>query len=417
MDKQDDARDADHLQDMESVATAHRASVIGAPSSSLVTASHAAASSIVSVGGPSISFDAGAIAPPASSTHVASPRPLSISIGSDAFANAGGALLMPSAVGRHNEFLRTYKVLIVGEAGVGKSNLMHRYCYNEYDPALPSTIGVEFCSREVGIPSGPVGVTETVVLQLWDTAGQERNAGVISNAFYRNAVGAIIVYDVTRHESLLSVPRWAAQVTQLARDNCVCVVVGAKLDLLDANAAATSTTAGSLEALQQEADRISHAMGMRNFMTSALSGKGVLEAFTHLILAVDAVQAASLHNNGIFSGRYQTRCSSHVSGASVREAQMQTAAAVASASSADLTDGAEGRRGWPDGDGASLPLSRVVSTPLVSGYTGASPSAGRLQRQPSSHAKKTLDLRGFGSSEAGSGAYEASPACSGGWGC
>lgn len=416
MDKQDEARDADNLRGMESVATAHRTSAIGAPPSSLVTASYAVASPAVSLGGPSTSLGTDAAAPPAS-THVASPRPLRTSAGSDVLANTGGALLMPSAVGRHSEFLRTYKVLIVGEAGVGKSSLMHRYCYNEYDPVLPPTIGVEFCSREVVIPSGLVGVTETVVLQLWDTAGQERNAGVISNAFYRNAVGAIIVYDVTRHESLLSVPRWAAQVTQLARDDCVCVVIGAKLDFLDGNAAATSATVGSLEALQEEADRISHAMGMRNFMTSALSGKGVLEAFTHLILAVDAVHAASLHNNVTFSGSYQRRCNSHVSGASVREAQMQTAAAGVPASSVNGTDSAEGPRGYPDGEGASSSLSHVVSTRVMSGYTGASPSAGWVQRPPASHAKKTLDLRGFGSSEASPGAHEASPTCSGGWGC
>ncbi|GET87105.1 guanine nucleotide-binding protein-like protein [Leishmania tarentolae] len=400
MDTQDVAHNADRLCGRESAVTSHLTSAIDAPSSSLVTASHAVASPTAPSGALSTSLDAEAAASPAS-THVSSPRPLSTSIGSNAVVNGDRALLMPFAVGRHNEFLRTYKILIVGESGVGKSNLMHRYCYSEYDPSLPSTIGVEFCSREVRIPAGPVGVTETVVLQLWDTAGQERNAGVISNAFYRNAAGAIIVYDVTRHESLLSVPRWAARVTQLARDDCVCVVVGAKLDLLIANTAATSTTAGVVEALQEEADRISHAMGMRNFMTSALSGKGVLEAFTHLILAVDAMQAASLQSDVFCSSRYPTRCSEH----------------VCDASSTDGMESAKGPRGWPGGDGASSSRAHVVGTPLMNGYPGTSPSAGRVQQYPSSSVKKKVDLRGFGSCDAGPGEQEASRTCGGRWRC
>ncbi|KAG5483322.1 hypothetical protein LSCM1_04868 [Leishmania martiniquensis] len=405
MDRQDGAHKAEHLRDAEYLTTAHLTSATDASSSSLATASHTAASPFMTVSGP----------PPSSNAHATE------SLASTYAANLDGALLMPSPVGEHSRFLRTYKVLIVGEPGVGKSNLMHRYCCNEYDPRLPSTIGVEFTSREVKIPLGPVGVTETVVLQLWDTAGQERNAGVISNAFYRNAVGAIIVYDVTRHESLLNVPRWGARVTELARADCVCIIVGAKLDLLDAKTTTTSsaTASGSLEALQEEADSISHAMGMRNFMTSALSGRGVLEAFTHLILAVDAVQAVPLYSSSICGGTHEARGSGQADGAPVQEPQLQTAVARISVSQMDETGDADGPYCWPraDKDGASLPRPCAASTQMTSSHTGASCAGGWRQRQPPWTTKKALDLRGFGPTLAEPGATAAAPPCSGARGC
>ncbi|CAJ1019660.1 ADP-ribosylation factor family/Ras of Complex, Roc, domain of DAPkinase/Gtr1/RagA G protein conserved region/Ras family, putative [Leishmania lindenbergi] len=416
MNKQADTYEADHPRDIESVATPYLTSTTGASSSSLATASPIAVPT-VPMGSSSTSRDTDAAAPPAS-IYVASPCPLSTSIGRDTVLYTSGSLLISSGVGRHNGFLRTHKVLIVGEAGVGKSNLMHRYCYDQYNPALPSMIGVEFCSHEVDIPLGPVGVTETVVLQLWDTAGQERNGGVISNAFYRNAVGAIIVYDVARRQSLLNVPRWAARVTELAHDDCVCVVVGAKLDLLCAKTS-TATMAGSLEAVQQEADRISHAMGMRNFMTSALSGKGVLEAFTHLILAVDAVQAAPRRNNDMSSNQCPTRRSGHGGSAPGQEVQMWTAATGVPASPINVMGGAKGLHRWPGvgGDIASSPLSRAASTPVMSVYTGAPPATGWEQRQLPSDTKKALDLRGFGCAGARPDTYTPGPTCGGTWGC
>lgn len=338
-----------------------------------------------------------------SSIYVAYPRPV-IQIN-----GVSATPLMPSTVGRHNGFLRTYKVLLVGEAGVGKSNLMHRYCYNQYDPSLPSTIGAEFCSREVDIPAGPVGQTESVVLQLWDTAGQERNAGVISNAFYRNAVGAIVVYDVTRRESLLNVPRWVARVMELACEDCVCVVVGTKVDLLKTAQGAPLSKA-ELDALQQEADGISHALGMRNFFASALSGEGVLEAFTHLVLAVDAVQAAppeirreaaaaaavaashaqraapahggglyhnTNHSNGSMAGGndpYYATCGRGLGPSRVSE--MWTAASTVPASPVALLGGATGRR-WseePSHD-AHVRTQSNYNTPQPNGSMNSSNAA------------------------------------------
>jgi len=215
-------------------------------------------------------------------------------------------------------YLPTYKVLLVGDAGVGKSYLLHRYCFNTYDPLLPSTIGVEFYSRQVDLPARTVAHVESVVLQLWDTAGQERHCGVVSRAFYRSAVGAFIVFDVTCRESLLNVPRWVARVRELAGEDCVCAVIGTKSDLLTANRGTSTATDGSarkIAALHEEVDMISHALGLQNFFVSALTGEGVLQAFTHLVLAVSAmkeVEADRLRYTAAAAGSSASAASSPV---------------------------------------------------------------------------------------------------------
>lgn len=469
MEKQEDSSEAEYLRQAAEDAAAQLTSS-SAPPSTANTNGHASPqaatksslrghANVNGGGGGSLTSSHASVADAETHVYVAYPRPLTTSIAASAASPHAmyGAPLLPASVGRHNGFLRTHKVLIVGEAGVGKSNLMHRYCHNAYDPALPSTLGAEFCARDVDIPCGAVGMTETVVLQLWDTAGQERNAGVISNAFYRNAVGAILVYDVTRRETLVNLPRWAARVMELACGDCVCVVVGAKLDLLTGEA----RHAGALDALQQEADRISHAMGMRNFMTSALSGTGVLEAFTHLVLAVDAVQAAAALEPAstlpsstptvTHPQPYRQR-SAYASptpprgGPASRGTQMWTAACSVPVSPMRLMGGVEVEghpSRWPSAGLApsssttttlaaasqQQQLARAASAPAMhesGAYSGPASSLEHMALRQASRAsaaapsakKKPLDLRGFGSAEgarAGGGAVQANS--NGPWGC
>lgn len=167
-----------------------------------------------------------------------------------------------------------YKVLLIGDSGVGKSNLLQRFANNAFDINMRSTIGVEFVSREIDL-SGGAG-SERVNVQLWDTAGQER-CGVISSSFYRGAKGIAVVYDMTRRASLLNIPRWVAHAKQYADENCVFVVVGNKTDLR--NLIAVS---------DEDAEEIAHSLGVRHYYASARTGDGVPDAFFQLILAVNA---------------------------------------------------------------------------------------------------------------------------------
>ena len=94
-----------------------------------------------------------------------------------------------------------FKVVLIGDSGVGKSNLLSRFTRNEFSLESKSTIGVEFATRSISVEG------KTIKAQIWDTAGQERFRAVTS-AYYRGAVGALIVYDITRGHTFDNVARW-----------------------------------------------------------------------------------------------------------------------------------------------------------------------------------------------------------------
>jgi small GTP-binding protein len=108
-----------------------------------------------------------------------------------------------SAVGSE-EYL--FKIVLIGDSAVGKSNLLSRFARNEFDTNTKATIGVEFQTQLVEIDG------KQVKAQIWDTAGQERFRAVTS-AYYRGAVGALLVYDITRRTTFDSVTRWLDELT------------------------------------------------------------------------------------------------------------------------------------------------------------------------------------------------------------
>ena len=92
------------------------------------------------------------------------------------------------------------KIIIIGDAGVGKSNILIRYTKNEFDASNKPTIGIEFSSKTIDV-SG-----QKVKLQIWDTAGQERYRAV-AKQYYRGAAGVMIVYDVSKRHSFENVTK------------------------------------------------------------------------------------------------------------------------------------------------------------------------------------------------------------------
>lgn len=101
--------------------------------------------------------------------------------------------------GGKEEYL--FKIVMIGDSAVGKSNLLSRFARDEFDLNAKATIGVEFQTQVVEIEG------KEVKAQIWDTAGQERFRAVTS-AYYRGAVGALIVYDISRRSTFDSVRRW-----------------------------------------------------------------------------------------------------------------------------------------------------------------------------------------------------------------
>ena len=122
------------------------------------------------------------------------------------------------------EFL--FKLILIGDSSVGKSNILLQYLKGQFDPNSKATVGVEFGTKNIEINN------KKIKIQIWDTAGQERYRSITS-AYYRGAKGAFIVYDITRKTTFDNIDRWVADLKANGDDNISIVLIGNKLDLED----------------------------------------------------------------------------------------------------------------------------------------------------------------------------------------
>ncbi|OIV99015.1 hypothetical protein TanjilG_32274 [Lupinus angustifolius] len=158
-----------------------------------------------------------------------------------------------------------FKVVLIGDSGVGKSNLLSRFTKNEFNLESKSTIGVEFATRTLNVDD------KIIKAQIWDTAGQERYRAITS-AYYRGAVGALLVYDVTRRASFENVDRWLKELRNHTDSNIVVMLVGNKSDLR--HLVAVSTEDGKSYAEKESLYFIE---------TSALEATNVENAFAEVL--------------------------------------------------------------------------------------------------------------------------------------
>jgi len=122
------------------------------------------------------------------------------------------------------EFDVLFKVILVGDSGVGKTNILNRYTKNEFNFDSKTTIGVEFGSKIFNVKD------HNVKIQIWDTAGQERYRS-ITNAYYKGSKGAIIVFDLSRRETFDHVERWYEDINKNGDKDISVILVGNKSDL------------------------------------------------------------------------------------------------------------------------------------------------------------------------------------------
>ncbi|KAK1422701.1 hypothetical protein QVD17_17987 [Tagetes erecta] len=145
-----------------------------------------------------------------------------------------------------------YKVVLIGDSGVGKSNLLSRFSKNEFSLDSKSTIGVEFATRSIHVDG------KIIKGQIWDTAGQEKYRAITS-AYYRGTVGALIVYDITRKVTFENVERWLRELRDHTDQSIVVMLTGNKADLAHLRAVPTE------EAMAfSERENSRKALGMGN---------------------------------------------------------------------------------------------------------------------------------------------------------
>ena len=117
-----------------------------------------------------------------------------------------------------------FKIVLIGDSFVGKTNIMSKYLMNEFHEDSKATVGVEFGAKKFDIEG------KSVKAQIWDTAGQERYKS-ITTTYYKGAKGALIVYDITRKETFDSVDRWISEVLNSGDKNMTMLLRGNKCDL------------------------------------------------------------------------------------------------------------------------------------------------------------------------------------------
>ncbi|KAG9488362.1 ras-related protein Rab-27B [Eleutherodactylus coqui] len=191
------------------------------------------------------------------------------------------------------------KLLALGDSGVGKTTFLYRYTDNKFNPKFITTVGIDFREKRVVYnnagPGGTQGKSFKVHLQLWDTAGQERFRS-LTTAFFRDAMGFLLMFDLTSQQSFLNVRNWMSQL----QANAYCespdiVLIGNKADLSDQR-----------EVNERQAKELADKYGIPYFETSAATGQNVeksVDTLLDLIMkrmeqCVDKTQVPDAVNGG-----------------------------------------------------------------------------------------------------------------------
>ncbi|XP_037652223.1 ras-related protein Rab-15-like [Sebastes umbrosus] len=157
-----------------------------------------------------------------------------------------------------------FRLLMLGDSGVGKTCMLRRFTESDFDPSHISTIGVDFKMKTLEVDGVKVRV------QIWDTAGQERYQ-TITKQYYRRAQGIVFVYDITNQSSFQHLAKWASDVDEYAPEKVQMIMVGTKSD--EERRRKVSKDQGS---------KLAETYGMEFFETSASTNTNIAEAFTRV---------------------------------------------------------------------------------------------------------------------------------------
>ena len=164
-----------------------------------------------------------------------------------------------------NAYSPIYKVILVGDSGVGKTCLLSMYVKGVCEQTIP-TIAVEFCTKEIELYDGT-----KIKVQLWDTAGQERFKS-LAMTYYRKAFGILLLFDVTKKSSFNACKNYLEEVRNNSDKKCVIYLVGNKIDLENER-----------QISKEEAENFAKNENIKYIETSAVKNMKVTEVFTSLL--------------------------------------------------------------------------------------------------------------------------------------
>lgn len=168
------------------------------------------------------------------------------------------------------------KFLALGDSGVGKTSFLYQYTDAKFNSKFITTVGIDFREKRVVYkasgPDGNAGRGQRIHLQLWDTAGQERFRS-LTTAFFRDAMGFLLIFDLTNEQSFLNVRNWISQLQMHAYcENPDIVLCGNKCDLEDQRAVK-----------EDDARELAEKYGLAYFETSAATASNVNKAVEMLL--------------------------------------------------------------------------------------------------------------------------------------
>ena len=166
------------------------------------------------------------------------------------------------------EYSLIFKIILVGDTSVGKTNILSRYINDKFSETSKSTVGVELATKVERYNN------KKIKIQIWDTAGQERYKS-ITTSYYKGAKGAFIVYDITKKESFKNVDKWIKDLKEFGDEDVTILIIGNKCDLEDEREV-------SIEEVKKKAE----LFDIGYCETSALKAKNIDYAFQTLIKLV-----------------------------------------------------------------------------------------------------------------------------------
>ena len=163
------------------------------------------------------------------------------------------------------EYEMMIKVILIGDSGVGKTNIMSKFLKNQFLEDSKATVGVEFGSK-LFIQQG-----HKIKAQIWDTAGQEKYKAITS-AYYKGSKGALVIYDITQKETFANIEKWVNDLKCKGDPKIAIIIIGNKNDLEEKR-----------QISKEQGEEKAKSFGCAFLETSAFSGDNIEKAFEMMV--------------------------------------------------------------------------------------------------------------------------------------